>query len=542
MINYNKNLSNNINTELDSTQQNNFAANKKVYTKEEMQNIKVSYSLMENANRVNEILGNNTDVVSKLITLGKVEPKSAIIFYIDNLVDPQKIDIDIIRPLVLDTYNSGLKTSSEIITQLQEGNLITRGETTFVTNFNTLINGILLGSAVLIIDGVNNAFVLSVRGYEYRQISESTVETSVKGPRDSFIEVLSVNISLIRRRLHTPNLVFETMELGTVGKNNICITYIKGICEDELVEEVRRRLNKIKIDEVMESNYIEELIEDNPNSIFPQVRDTERPDVAVAALLEGRIAIMVDNTPVAIIVPGEFFSLMQAAEDYYNRYYFSSFIRFIRYFAFAISIYLPALYIAVSTYHQEMIPTGLLISIIAARSEVPFPVSIEAFAMIITFEILHEAGIRLPRPIGQAVSIVGALVIGQAAVQAKIVSPLMVIVVALTAIAKFSVAQYNVTLPIRLLRLTFMLLASIQGMFGIMVGTLFLMFHLFSLESFGKPYMAPLSPLRTTDLKDTAVRAPWWAMVRRPAYSTVNSKRMADKQNLNYKGKRGGQQ
>lgn len=540
MIKNNQNLSNNINTEQDSIQQNNFAANKKVYTKEELQNIKVSYSLMENVSRLNEILGNNTDVVSKLITIGKDEPKSAVIFYIDNLVDPKEIDIDIIRPLVNDTYNSGIKKSSEIIKLLQEGNLITRGETTFVLNFDALINGLLLGSAVLMIDGVNNAFVLNVIGYEYRQIAESTIETTVKGPRDSFIEILSVNISLIRRRLHTPNLVFETIELGTVGKNNVCITYLKGICEDELVEEVRRRLNKIQIDEVMESNYVEELIEDNPYSIFPQVRDTERPDVVVASLLEGRVAIMVDNTPIVIIVPGEFFSLMQSAEDYYNKSTFSSFIRFIRYFAFAVSIYLPALYIAVSTYHQEMIPTGLLISIISARSEVPLPVSVEAFAMIITFEILHEAGIRLPRPIGQAVSIVGALVIGQAAVQAKIVSPLMVIVVALTAIAKFSVAQYNITLPIRLLRLAFMLLASIQGMFGIMAGTLFLMFHLFSLESFGKPYMAPLSPLRTTDLKDTAMRAPWWAMVKRPAYSTVNPKRMASGQNFNSKGKRGG--
>lgn len=542
MMKYNKNLSNNINTEQDSVQRNNFAANKKVYSKEELQSIQVSYSLAENVNRINEILGNNTDIVSKLITLGKEEPVSAVIFYIDNLVDPQKIDIDIIRPLALDTYNSGLNTSSEIIAQLQEGNLITRGETTFVTNFNALINGMLLGSAVLIIDGVNSAFVLNVRGYEYRQITESTIETTVKGPRDSFIEVLSVNISLIRRRLHTPNLMFETIELGTVGKTNVCFTYIKGICTDDLIEEVRRRLSKIKIDEVMETNYIEELIEDNPYSIFPQVRDTERPDVVAAALLEGRAAIMVDNTPTVIIVPGEFFSLMQSAEDYYNKSTFSSFIRFIRYFAFSISIFLPALYIAVSTFHQEMIPTGLLISIIAARSEVPLPVSMEAFAMIITFEILHEAGIRLPRPIGQAVSIVGALVIGQAAVQAKVVSPLMVIVVALTAIAKFSIAQYNVTLPIRILRLVFMLLASIQGMFGIMAGTLFLMFHLFSLESFGKPYMAPLSPLRTTDLKDTAIRAPWWAMIRRPAYSTVNSKRMADGQNSNSKGKRGGQQ
>jgi spore germination protein KA len=216
-------------------------------------------------------------------------------------------------------------------------------------------------------------------------------------------------------------------------------------------------------------------------------------------------------------------------------------IRYIRYFAFIISIFLPALYIAVTTFHQEMIPTAMLVSIISARSEVPIPVFFEAFSMVITFEILHEAGLRLPRPIGQAVSIVGALVIGQAAVQAKVVSPLMVIVIALTAISKFSVAQYNVTLPIRILRLLFMLLASILGMFGIMVGILFLMLHLFSLESFGKPYMSPLSPLRTGDLKDAAIRAPWWAMIRRPAYSSLNTKRMESGQIPHPQKKKGGQ-
>lgn len=502
------------------------AQNRNIYSEDQLENMKIFYSLAENIDRLKDIMGANADIVFKNITLGRDKTNPAAIVYIDNLIDPQYVDMDIVRPLVLDAYTSGLNTSDKIIEQLKAGNLITRGEKALVKNFNNLISGLLTGDAVLLIENINEAYVISAKGYEYRNVAEPEVEPVVRGPKEAFIEVLSVNIGLIRRRLTTPNLVFESFKIGTVSKTNVCMAFIKGICPEELSSEVRSRLKKINIDGVLESGYIEEFIQDAPYSVFPQVRNTERPDVVAAALLEGRAAVIVDNTPVVLIVPGEFFSLMQSAEDYYNRFCFSSLIRFIRYFAFFISIFLPALYIAITTYHQEMLPTGLLISIMSSRAEVPLPAFLEAFVMILAFEILHEAGVRLPRSIGQAVSIVGALVIGQAAVQAKLVSPLMVIVVALTAIAKFSIAQYNVTLSIRILRFFFMTLASILGIFGIMIGILFLMIHLFSLKSFGKPYMAPLSPFRAGDLKDTVVRAPWWALTRRPAYSSINSKRM----------------
>jgi len=496
------------------------------YSEDELKNMQISSLLIENMDRIKNIMGSNADIVFKNITLGRSEARSAVIIYIDNLVDARFADLLIVRPLVLDAYTSGLNTGGEMIEQLQAGNLITRGQITKVKNLNEFLDGLLMGDTGLLIEGINEAYIISVKGYEHRAVAESDVEPVVRGPREAFVEVLSVNIGLIRRRLHTPNLVFELLKIGTAGKTNVCIAYIKGICPEGLYNEVRRRLERIKIDGVLESGYIEELIQDNPYSIFPQMRNTERPDVVAASLLEGRAAIIVDNTPVVLIAPGEFPSLMQSAEDYYNRYIFSSMIRLIRYFAFGISIYLPPLYIAVSTYHQEMIPTELLTSIMSARTEVPLPVSAEAFAMTLTFEILHEAGVRLPRPIGQAVSIVGALVIGQAAVQAKIVSPLMVIVVALTAISMFTIPQYNISLAVRISRLLIMLLASVLGMFGIMMSMLFLMLHLCSLESFGKPYMAPFSPLRIGDLKDTAVRAPWWAMVRRPAYGALDSRRM----------------
>lgn len=514
--------------------------NNEVFSENELKNIRISDSLNENMEKINQIIGSNADLIIRNISIGRSNAKPAVVFYFDNIVDSHHVDRDIINPLVLDVYASGLNSSGEIIEQLQAGNIITRGHVEATENLNDLLNGVLIGEAALLIDGVNTAYVISVKGYEYRSVTQSEVEPVVRGSREAFIEVLSVNLGLIRRRVHSPNLTFESLTLGSVGKTKVCMAYIKGLCPANLLDEVRSRLKRINIDEILGSGYIEELIQDNPYSIFPQMRNTERPDVVAAALMEGRIAIITDNTPIALIAPGEFFSLMQSAEDYYNRYIFSSVIRLLRYFAFSISIFAPALYIAVITYHQEMIPTALLISIMSARTEVPLPVVGEAFVMIITFEILHEAGIRLPRAIGQAVSIVGALVIGQAAVQAKVMSPLMVIVVALTAISKFSIAQYNITLPVRLLRFLFMLLASILGMFGIMIGVLFLMFHLFSLESFGKPYMAPLSPFRASDLKDAAIRAPWWAMVRRPAYGANNSRRMKPGQIPHPPEKRGG--
>jgi len=511
------------------------------YSEEELKKILISSSLTANIENIKGIIGKNADLIIRNIVLGRSKPIPAVLFFFDNLIDSHHLDDNIVSPLTLDIYSSGLNTGSEIIEQLEAGNVITRGEVKIRSSMNTLLDGVLSGDVGLLIDGIDAAYVISTKGYEYRSVAESDVEPVVRGPREAFIEVMSTNIGLIRRRIHNPSLVFELLLIGKVSKTKVCVAYIKGICPDTLLEEVLSRLGRIDIDGILESNYLEELIQDHPYSIFPQVRNTERPDVVAASLLEGRIAIIIDNTPVALIVPGEFCSLMQSAEDYYNRYTFSSAIRLLRYFVFGTSILLPAFYIAVVNFHQDMIPTRLLQTIISARVQVPFPASIEAFIMIISFEILHEAGIRLPRPIGQAVSIVGALVIGEAAVMANLVSPLMVIIVALTAITKFCIPQYNITLSIRLARIMVMVVASILGLYGVMVSILFLMLHLFSMESFGKPYMSPISPLRVSDIKNTIIRSPWWALVRHPAYGTVDSKHMPQGQSPHPSKKRGGQ-
>lgn len=484
------------------------------FTDEELVNIPISATLTLNMEMLSEIIGKNTDYIRRDLMLGRKKGIPAGIIYFDNLVDADLVDKDLIRPLILDAYATGLVTGENIIEQLDAGNLVSTGKLKPAYNFKDFLSGILKGESGLLINGLEKAYLISTIGYSSRNIEQPDVEPVVRGPKEAFVEVIRTNIGLIRRRIHSHNLVFEQIDLGCVTKTKICMVYIKGLCSEELSNEVRARIKKIDINGVFESNYIEEIIQDSPYSLFPQIRTTERPDSVAASLIEGRVAIIVDNTPVVMIVPGEFFSLLQSAEDYYNGYSFSSLIRLLRLFAFTIALILPATYIAVVNYHQEMIPTSLLESIIVARSSVPFPAFLEALLMEITFELLREAGVRLPKQVGQAVSIVGALVIGQAAVQAGIVSSLMVIIVALTGIASFCIPQYSLSLSVRIMRFVLMILASVLGLLGVMLGVLFIMIHLFSMESFGKPYMAPLEPFRASGLKDTVLRYPWWSMSR----------------------------
>jgi len=509
-----------------STENNQPKVSKEVHSETTLVGMKVSSSLAENVEMVNKVVGGNIDLVTRAFSLGRKEALAASIFYIDNLIDTKNIDFNIMQPLLIDSYATGLSTGSEIVAEILAGNLITRAQIKKSKNMKELVDGLLVGDAVLLIEGIAEVLIISSKGYDYRSVEESNAEPVVKGPRDAFVEVLSVNIGLIRRRIHSPNLVFESVKVGKVTQTTVCISYIKGICSSKLVNEVQSRINKINIDGILGSNYIEEFINDEPFSLFPQIRNTERPDVCCAALLEGRVVIIIDNTPVALIIPGEFVSLLQSSEDYYDGYIFSSLIRILRYFSFAIALTLPAFYIAVSNFHQEMIPTELLRTIISSRTGVPLPNIVEAILMEVTFEILIEAGVRLPKTVGQAVSIVGGLVIGQSAVQASLVSPLMVIVVSLTGIATFTIPQYNISHPVRIVRFLLMIVTAILGLYGLMLGLLFMLLHLCSIRSFGIPYLTPLTPLKASDLKDTVIRAPWWNFSTRPTETSQNKKRM----------------
>ena len=514
---------------------NNFAtvdaqSTNKVYREEELEETRLTASLEQNLSVLEGMIGGNVDLVIRKINIGRSKIKPAVILYFDNLIEPSILDQHIVRPLVLEVYTSGLHSGPEIIEQLYLGNLITRAELKVIKNFREIMDGLLIGEVLLLVEGMDNALIISSKGYKSRSISEPDAEPVVRGPRDAFVETISTNLSLIRRRILSPNLVMESLKIGKVTRTKICLAYIRGICPPELVKEVQSRLSRIDIDGILESGYLEEFIKDNPYSPFPLMGVTERPDRASAALLEGRLVIFTDNTPMVLIVPGEFFSLMQAAEDHYNKFIFATLIRFLRYIAFTMALLLPASYVAITTYHQEMIPTQLLVSIMATRAGVPLPAFLEALLMEFAFELLREAGVRLPRPVGQAVSIVGALVIGQAAVEAAIVSPLMVIVVAVTGIANFTIPQVNISLAIRTLRFPLMLMAAFLGLFGVVTGVILILLHMFSLRSFGVPYMTPLSPFKFSDLKDTLIRAPRWTMVNRPSQTTTVSQRMQPQQ------------
>ncbi|GBF34545.1 spore germination protein GerKA [Desulfocucumis palustris] len=498
---------------------------RRVYLDRELKQMAVMSRLEDNLNLMKNIFGLNNDVVFRHFRLGAAEQTGAAVVYVDGMTDNASFNNDIMKPLMLESRQAGFRPAPGSLLEWLQNSAIPVSNVFETGNMENVVSSMLYGNVILFIDGQDKALVLDIKNWNSRQVSEPDSEILVRGPREGFVETLRTNTSLIRRRLRSPNLILENIHIGRVSHTGVTIAYIRGIVSPDMVAEVKRRLQRINIDGVLESGYLEEFIEDNPYSPFPQIIHTERPDRVAASLLEGRVAILTDGTPVVLIVPVDITAFMSSAEDYYERYMMGTIILWLRFVAFGISILLPSLYIAITTFHQEMIPTRLLITLAAAREGVPFPALVEALLMEFTFEALREAGVRLPRSVGQAVSIVGALVIGQAAVQAGIVSPLMVIVVAVTGIASFASPAFNFGLALRLLRFPMMLLAASLGLFGVMVGILAILIHLAGLRSFGVPYLSPLAPLHPRDLKDVLMRVPWWAMDERPAETAKQNRR-----------------
>lgn len=388
-------------------------------------------------------------------------------------------------------------------------------EVTKSTELSSISDAILSGYTALLLEGYPECILIGSVGIEYRAISEPLAEGVIKGPREGFNESIKTNLSLIRKRLKTTRLKSEGFILGNLTKTETLIVYLEGAVSDSLLTEVKNRIQKIDADSILETQYIEEFIEDQPFSLFPQVETTERPDKAAASLLTGKVVILVDGTPFAIIAPVTLSQFLISSEDYYQRYPFALFIRTLRYLSASLSLLLPAIYISVTTFHQEMVPTPLMISIVNSYETVPFPVFVEALLLELTFEIIREAGIRLPRLIGQTISIVGALVIGQAAVQAGLASYGMVIVVSLTGIMSFVIPSYTIAIAFRLMRFVFMVLGATLGLYGVLLGMILLIMHLASLRSFGVPFLAPIAPVNLKAWKDTIARFPWWNLSKR---------------------------
>src|SRR5579875_680710 len=475
-------------------------------------------SLQKNLQSIKDMVGNSADVRIREFHIGKERQIKTAILYVESMTDHKTIHNFILEPLMLDVRNTdliqNLLNGQHLFEILKD--LIAVGDIKDVTNFGELIFELVSGNAILLVDGYPQALLMGIRKLEERSVSEPTSQSVVRGPQEAFNENLSVNTALVRKRIRDPDLWVETRSIGKVTKTSVRMLYIKVIANDKVVDEVRLRLKRIDIDGIIESGAIEELIQDQTYTPFPTVFNTERPDVVAAALLEGRIAILVDGTPYALLVPALFVHFFQSPDDYSHRSDIGTLIRLLRFLTFFITLLSPSLYVAVTTYHQEMIPTQLLISLAAQREGVPFPAFVEAIMMEVTFEIIREAGVRMPRAIGPAVSIVGTLVVGTAAVDAGIVSAAMVIVVAITAISSFVFPTYSIGIAVRMLRFLLMCLAASFGLFGITVGLIMLVLHLCSLRSFGVPYLTPLAPFIASDFKDSIIRITRWKLTTRP--------------------------
>ncbi len=484
----------------------------------------ISEVLNKNIEAIKEIMGNASDMlVREFVIISVIQVKAAIIA-MKGISKNDLINEQVLTSLMSNPQLKDIESADSLFSQIEQ-NVMPNISVKAVTSMENAANELISGNCVLLLDGVEKVLAIGCQGGKERQVSQPITENVVRGPRDGFTENIDSNIALIRRRIKSLDLRVDSFQAGEKTKTAIYVVYLNGIAKEEVITEVKNRLNRIDIDGILESGYIEELIEDNPYSPFPMIEHSERPDKVSASILEGRVAILVDTTPFVLMVPTVFIQFMQSADDYYERYLIGSFTRIFRIAAYFISVILPALYIALTSYHQEMIPTPLALSLAASREGVPFPSIGEAIIMEATFEILREAGLRLPQQTGQAVSIVGGLVIGQAAVQAGIVSQAMVIIVALTGISSFAVPAFNAAGSGRFLRFPLMAVAAFLGLPGILAGLSLIMIHLCSLRSFGVNYLDPFISVDKDMLNDTIVRKPWWSMLYRP--KIITGKRMA---------------
>lgn len=486
-------------------------------------------NLEKNKETLREILNESADLVKREFVFHGKKNVPGVCFFVDGLVDSNQIDTAL-KSLVLYVEELGQHLRDETDLEAIRLHIVTKPSAKTIETFKEAIDAILSGDTLVILDGCEKALLFSSRQWEKRGVEEPPSETVIRGPRDGFTESIRVNTSLVRRRLRDPALRIESMKIGEKSRTDINIAYIKGTVKEGLVEEVKHRLERIKIDAVLESGYIEELIEDAPLSPLPTIQSTERPDKVAASLLEGRVAIFVDNSPFVLVVPTYFWQYIQATDDYYSRYWVGSFFRLIRYFALAISLTLPSIYVLLATFHQEMIPTALALTIASGREVVPFPALLEAVVMELVFELMREAGLRMPKQIGSAISIVGSLVIGQAAVQAGIVGPTILIVVAITAIASFAIPNYAASFSIRILRFPLLIASGTMGLVGFGAVFSIIVLHALSIRSFGESYLAPATPFRPSDQKDVLLRMPWWSLRKLPQMVQGDEQRIGSNQ------------
>ncbi|MDD7792879.1 spore germination protein [Clostridium sp. 'White wine YQ'] len=476
-------------------------------------------SLDNNITLIKGIFQNDDTLITRRIENYSNSKLKGCLFFIQGMINSDYLSESIIKPfLKLNEPDSNANFVDLLETKVIFSNAIKK-----TNELDKILEAILIGDTALLLDGYSDALVISSRDWEKRPISEPDTEKVVRGPREGFGESLVVNLSMLRRKIQNPSLKFEFRKFGTETHTKACICYIDGIAPKEILDELNSRLSKIDLDSILDSQYIQEFLNDARISPFETVGSTERPDTVAGKLLEGRIAILVDGTPFALTIPFLFIEYFQVNEDYYNNYIYMSFNRILRIIAAFLTVSVPAIYLSFVTYNQEMIPTPLLLSIYSSRESIPSPTVVECILMLLVFEILRETGTRLPSAIGQTTSIVGALVLGQAAVDARLVSAPIVIVVALTGIT--GLLNIKNSAATVLLRAIFLLSSAFLGIYGYIFTLLGLIIHLMSIKSFGVPYMLTIGSIKPEYIKDVIVRTPWWYSTVHPFFISIKHKK-----------------
>lgn len=485
---------------------------------EDLNKYSLTNSLDDNIKIVQEIF-NNDETLNLRMFENQYNSLKGCIFFIDSMVDTTIINDHILKPILeskvlLDDidYISYLSTQVIIASTLKCS-----------TSIEDLVDGITSGDTILLVENCSQVIIISTKGWKSRAIEEPNGERVLLGPKEGFTESLSTNLSMIRRKIRSKDLKFHYITVGERTRTKVCICYIEGLVHDEVLNTVIDKIGNIYIDGVLDVKYIEEFIGDNPFSLFETLRTTERPDIVSGRILEGRLVILVEGSPSVMTAPSLFIETFMASDDYYINYYYASLGRILRTLGFIATISIPALYISLVAFHQGMLPTPLLITIYAARIGVPFPSFLELIVLLLVFEVLREAGTRAPGSLGQAISIVGVLVLGTAAVDARLVSAPMIIIVGVSSITGLMIP--SITGTISIIRIGLLLLSSVLGLYGYMFGMLALIIHLFSLRSCGVPFMGNLTSFHLQSMKDTIIRTPAWYMRYRPKFMSKDSKR-----------------
>lgn len=447
----------------------------------------------------------NHDVIIRKIYITGIQKQAAIIF-INTISDIKSIEDYVIVPL-LNNKDSSIKVDEIIsIQSIQK-----------MSKISDIVTHINKGDAVLCVEGENQAYILGSSDFEGRSVEKTQNENVVKGPKEAFNEKASTNISLIRKRIKSESLVVESLIISKRSKNDLYIVYQKDLVSEKLLQNVKDRVSSLDVDAIQNLSLLEQHIEERKYSIFPTILYTERPDRAASFLEDGYIVLLMDNSPDSLVLPATFWSFYHTSEEHYLRFPFGNFTRLLRILALFITLFTSSLYVAVVTYHSEMVPPDLLLAIAATREKVPFPAAVEVFLMEVAFELIREAGLRVPSPIGPTIGIVGALILGQAAVQANIVSPIVVIIVALGGLSSFAIGDISMNFAVRIGRLLLLFAASFMGLYGMTALFTMGIFYMVSIKSFGVPYLSPLTPSYTSS-GDKIFRKVLQKEIFRPGY------------------------